>query len=71
MCHMCSSIAGMGGYGTGAAPVVLTCQRMGILTVAVVTRPFEYEGKRLVVAKDGLDRLKNQVDSLIVIPNEN
>ena len=64
--------AGMGGgTGTGAAPVVADiAKEMGILTVAVVTRPFEYEGKRLVVAKDGLERLKNQVDSLIVIPND-
>lgn len=64
--------AGMGGgTGTGAAPVVADiAKEMGILTVAVVTRPFEYEGKRLHVAKEGLERLKNQVDSLIVIPND-
>lgn len=64
--------AGMGGgTGTGAAPVVADiAKEMGILTVAVVTRPFEYEGKRLAVAKEGLERLKNQVDSLIVIPND-
>ena len=43
---------------------------MGILTVAVVTRPFEHEGKRIQIAKEGLESLKNAVDSLIVIPND-
>ncbi|MCO6517232.1 MAG: cell division protein FtsZ, partial [Snodgrassella sp.] len=43
---------------------------MGILTVAVVTRPFEYEGKRIQVANNGIEILKNTVDSLIVIPND-
>lgn len=60
-----------GGTGTGAAPVVAElAKEMGILTVAVVTRPFEHEGKRVQVAKEGLETLKNTVDSLIVIPND-
>jgi len=64
--------AGMGGgTGTGAAPVVAeVAKELGILTVGVVTRPFEHEGKRLRVANDGIDLLKKHVDSLIVIPNE-
>lgn len=60
-----------GGTGTGAAPVVAEIAReLGILTVAVVTRPFEHEGKRINVAKEGLSVLKQHVDSLIVIPND-
>lgn len=60
-----------GGTGTGAAPVVAEVAReMGILTVAVVTRPFEHEGKRIHIAKEGIEHLKNEVDSLIVIPND-
>ena len=60
-----------GGTGTGAAPVVAEIARdMGILTVAVVTRPFEHVGKRIQIAKEGLESLKNAVDSLIVIPND-
>jgi len=64
--------AGMGGgTGTGAAPVVAeVAKEMGILTVGVVTRPFEHEGRRTRVAGDGIDLLKKHVDSLIVIPNE-
>ena len=65
--------AGMGGgTGTGGAPVVAQVAReMGILTVAVVTRPFPFEGKkRMAVASDGIDELKGFVDSLITIPNE-
>ena len=64
--------AGMGGgTGTGAAPVVAEiAKEMGILTVAVVTKPFAFEGKRTKVAADGLDELSRHVDSLIVIPNE-
>ncbi len=64
--------AGMGGgTGTGAAPVIAQVAKdMGILTVAVVTKPFEFEGKRTKVAVDGLDELSKYVDSLIVIPNE-
>jgi cell division protein FtsZ len=64
--------AGMGGgTGTGAAPIVAqVAKELGILTVAVVTKPFEFEGKRLKVAQNGLDELTQHVDSLIVIPNE-
>lgn len=61
-----------GGTGTGASPVVAEIAReMGILTVAVVTRPFTHEGKaKEKKAKEGLDLLKETVDSLIVIPND-
>ena len=64
--------AGMGGgTGTGAAPVVAEIAReMGILTVAVVTKPFSFEGKRQKVAAVGIDQLKQHVDSLIIIPND-
>jgi cell division protein FtsZ len=65
--------AGMGGgTGTGAAPVVAqVAKEMGILTVAVVTRPFSFEGKkRSVVADTGIKDLSQFVDSLITIPNE-
>ena len=65
--------AGMGGgTGTGGAPVVAQVAReMGILTVAVVTKPFPFEGKkRMDVADHGMDELKGFVDSLITIPNE-
>ena len=65
--------AGMGGgTGTGGAPVVAEVAReMGILTVAVVTRPFTFEGrKRLNIAENGLGELQEHVDSLITIPNE-
>ncbi len=65
--------AGMGGgTGTGGAPIVAQVAReMGILTVAVVTKPFPFEGKkRMAVATDGIDELKSFVDSLITIPNE-
>ncbi|PWT76293.1 MAG: cell division protein FtsZ [Proteobacteria bacterium] len=64
--------AGMGGgTGTGAAPVVAEIAReLGILTVAVVTKPFAFEGKRQRVAQEGLEQLSRYVDSLIVIPNE-
>ncbi len=65
--------AGMGGgTGTGAAPVVAEIARdMGILTVAVVTKPFPFEGrKRLQVAEEGIMQLQQHVDSLITIPNE-
>jgi cell division protein FtsZ len=64
--------AGMGGgTGTGAAPVVAqTAKEMGILTVAVVTKPFPFEGqRRLGVAQQGIDELGHHVDSLITIPN--
>jgi cell division protein FtsZ len=64
--------AGMGGgTGTGAAPVIAQLAReMGILTVAVVTKPFAFEGKRQKVAAVGIDQLKQHVDSLIIIPND-
>ncbi len=65
--------AGMGGgTGTGGAPIVAqVAKEMDILTVAVVTRPFPFEGKkRMDVANDGIDELKSFVDSLITIPNE-
>lgn len=64
--------AGMGGgTGTGAGPIIAeVAKEMGILTVAVVTKPFAFEGKRTKVATDGLEELSQHVDSLIVIPNE-
>ncbi|GHD52244.1 cell division protein FtsZ [Marinobacter persicus] len=65
--------AGMGGgTGTGAAPIVAEVAReLGILTVAVVTKPFQFEGgKRMTVAESGLKELEENVDSLITIPNE-
>ncbi len=65
--------AGMGGgTGTGAAPVVAQiAKEMGILTVAVVTRPFKFEGrKRMLIAEEGIRELRDNVDSLIIIPNE-
>ncbi len=64
--------AGMGGgTGTGAAPIIAEVAReLGILTVAVVTKPFEYEGRRMSLAEQGLVELAMNVDSLIVILNE-
>ena len=64
--------AGMGGgTGTGAAPVVAEIAReLGILTVAVVTKPFAFEGKRQRIAQEGLDMLAQYVNSLIVVPND-
>lgn len=65
--------AGMGGgTGTGAAPIVAKIARdMGILTVAVVTKPFDFEGrKRMLQAEAGIKNLRDTVDSLLVIPNE-
>ena len=64
--------AGMGGgTGTGAAPIVAeVAKEMGILTVAVVTKPFAFEGKRSKVASEGLEELSKHVDSLIIIPND-
>lgn len=60
-----------GGTGTGAAPVIAEiAKELGILTVAVVTRPFKHEGKRGAVAQQGIEQLKNHVDSLIVVPND-
>ena len=71
-CDMVFIAAGMGGgTGTGAAPVVAQVAKdKGILTVAVVTRPFHFEGKRQKVADAGIEELKKIVDSLIIIPNE-
>lgn len=65
--------AGMGGgTGTGATPVIASlCKEMGILTVAVVTKPFSFEGKlRMKQAEEGLEELKKYVDTLITIPND-
>jgi cell division protein FtsZ len=64
--------AGMGGgTGTGAAPVVAeVAKELGILTVAVVTKPFMFEGKRVRAANTGIEALARHVDSLIIIPNE-
>ena len=65
--------AGMGGgTGTGAAPIVAEIAReLGILTVGIVTKPFEFEGKRrMAQAESGIAELRSQVDSLVVIPNE-
>jgi len=65
--------AGMGGgTGTGASPIIAReCKESGALTVAVVTKPFKFEGeKRMRRAIEGIEKLKNEVDSLIIIPNE-
>ncbi len=65
--------AGMGGgTGTGAAPIVANiAKEMGILTIAVVTKPFTFEGKkRLTQAERGIESLKGKVDTLVVIPND-
>ncbi len=73
-CHMVFVTAGMGGgTGTGAAPVIARMAReRGILTVGVVTRPFDFEGpKRRKSADAGLEELQQFVDTLIVIPNQN
>ena len=72
--HMVFITAGMGGgTGTGAAPVVARAAReQGILTVGVVTKPFQFEGSRRArLAEDGIDELHRHVDTLIVIPNQN
>ena len=70
--HMVFITAGMGGgTGTGAGPVVAEVAReLGILTVAVVTKPFAFEGKRLKIAEAGIAELQKNVDSLIVILND-
>ena len=65
--------AGMGGgTGTGAVPVIAQVAReMNILTVAVVTKPFDFEGKKkMQIAEEGIDKLRESVDTLIVIPNQ-
>ena len=72
--HMCFVTAGMGGgTGTGAAPVIArTARDMGILTVGVVTKPFQFEGaRRARVAETGIGELQKAVDTLICIPNQN
>jgi cell division protein FtsZ len=72
--HMCFVTAGMGGgTGTGAAPVIARAARdMGILTVGVVTKPFQFEGaRRMRVAELGITDLQKSVDTLIIIPNQN
>jgi cell division protein FtsZ len=72
--HMVFVTGGMGGgTGTGAAPVIARCAReMGILTVGVVTKPFQFEGvRRMRTAETGITDLQNAVDTLIVIPNQN
>ncbi|HAK64062.1 MAG TPA: cell division protein FtsZ, partial [Alphaproteobacteria bacterium] len=66
--------AGMGGgTGTGAAPVIAQAAKdLGILTVAVVTKPFQFEGaRRMRIAEVGLAELEKYVDTLLVIPNQN
>ncbi len=64
--------AGMGGgTGTGASPVIAEiAKELGALTIAVVTKPFRFEGRRLNAAMEGISRLKGKVDALITIPNE-
>ena len=65
--------AGMGGgTGTGAAPVIAQCAReLGILTIGVVTKPFSFEGRRRMQnAENGIEQLKQSVDTLVIIPNE-
>ena len=72
--HMCFITAGMGGgTGTGAAPIIAQAAReLGVLTVGVVTKPFQFEGnKRMRQAEMGIDALQNVVDTLIIIPNQN
>ena len=73
-CHMLFITAGMGGgTGTGAAPVIARAAREhGVLTVGVVTKPFNFEGtRRMRAAENGIDELAKFVDTLIVIPNQN
>ena len=72
--HMCFITAGMGGgTGTGAAPIIAQAAReLGVLTVGVVTKPFQFEGaKRMRQAEDGVEALQKMVDTLIIIPNQN
>ena len=72
--HMVFITAGMGGgTGTGAAPVIARAAReQGILTVGVVTKPFHFEGqRRMRLAESGIEDLQKNVDTLIVIPNQN
>lgn len=72
--HMCFITAGMGGgTGTGAAPIIAQAAReLGVLTVGVVTKPFQFEGnKRMKQAEEGIAALQKVVDTLIIIPNQN
>ena len=72
--HMCFITAGMGGgTGTGAAPIIAQAAReLGVLTVGVVTKPFQFEGnKRRRQAEEGVEELQKVVDTLIIIPNQN
>lgn len=72
--HMCFITAGMGGgTGTGAAPIIAQAAReLGVLTVGVVTKPFQFEGaRRMRQAEEGVERLQKVVDTLIIIPNQN
>ncbi|MFW8594757.1 cell division protein FtsZ [Cribrihabitans neustonicus] len=72
--HMCFITAGMGGgTGTGAAPIIAQAAReLGVLTVGVVTKPFQFEGvKRMRQAEFGVESLQKVVDTLIIIPNQN
>ena len=72
--HMAFIAAGMGGgTGTGAiSTIAKACKEKGLLTVAVVTKPFQYEGKRkMETAEKGIEELRNHVDTIIVIPNQN
>jgi cell division protein FtsZ len=72
--HMCFITAGMGGgTGTGAAPIIAQAAReLGVLTVGVVTKPFQFEGaKRMRQAEAGVAQLQKMVDTLIIIPNQN
>ena len=73
-CNMVFITAGMGGgTGTGAAPVIARAAReRGVLTVGVITKPFEFEGqRRMKQAEDGIEELQAYVDTLIIIPNQN
>jgi len=72
--HMCFITAGMGGgTGTGAAPIIAQAAReLGVLTVGVVTKPFQFEGaKRMRQAEAGVEALQKVVNTLIIIPNQN
>lgn len=72
--NMCFIAAGMGGgTGTGSAPVIAkVAHEMGVLTVGVVTKPFSFEGRRrMMVADEGVAALRDHVDTLLVIPNQN
>ncbi|NOZ65639.1 MAG: cell division protein FtsZ, partial [Alphaproteobacteria bacterium] len=73
-CHMTFITAGMGGgTGTGAAPIIAqTAREEGILTVGVITKPFQFEGnRRMALAEQGIKELSQYVDTLIIIPNQN